>query len=262
MPSIDPRPEVLAPRVRRPCVEAMLRLRGVDPRMGADGPTAAFGEATEAVGNRNATALMALYRDTRSAAAFDALYGATRDGVLAWIQSLLRRGRSPLDPSELLQDTFVNVYRYPTAFRDEHDGSFRVWVRTIAANLVRRAGGRGSRLSFQELPEGMQEPEDRRGSPLRLAQTREESSTLRSAWVLFLAHYAAAWQELAPRDREALRLVEVEGKTYLEAGEVLAVGRSNMKMIVFRARRRLARRMRAAMGGGAAPRERHPGFAA
>jgi RNA polymerase sigma factor (sigma-70 family) len=241
MPSSHPIAPDSTPLASRPCIRALLCVRGADPAPQA-------GETPDALGNRNATALMALYRDTRSSAAFDALYRETREGVLAWIKSLLRRGRLPFDPAELLQDTFVNVYRYPTAFRDDHDGSFRVWVRTIAANLVRRAGGRASRFSFQELPEGLQEPEDRRGSPLRLAQTEEEGSTLRSAWVLFLAHYAAAWEELAPRDREALRLVEVEGKSYQEAGGILAVGRSNMKMIVFRARRRLARRMRQAMG--------------
>jgi len=224
--------------------QALLRCHGIDPAALAGAPS----DSQEMLANRRATTLMALYRDTRSSAAFDALYRETRESVLAWIQSLVRRGRSAVDPTELLQDTFVNVYRYPKAFRDEHDGSFRVWVRTIAANLVRRSGARGGRMSFQELPEGLQEPEDRRGSPLRLAQTEEESSTLRHAWVLFLAHYAAAWEELAPRDREALRLVEVEGRSYQEAGGLLQVGRSNMKMIVFRARRRLARRMRQAMG--------------
>jgi RNA polymerase sigma factor (sigma-70 family) len=245
MPSPCTSAPVLPARVlSRTDVEAFLRDRE-PPRSGSGGR----GEPPEVRSNRTATALMALYRDTRSAAAFDALYTASREGVLAWIQSLVRRGRSPLDPAELLQDTFVNVYRYPTAFRDEHDGSFRVWVRTIAANLVRRAGGGRSRLSFQELPEGLQEPEDTRSCPQRQAEAGEESSTLRGAWILFLAHYARAWKELAPRDREALRLVEIEGRSYLEAGAILAVGRSNMKMIVFRARHRLARRMRAAMAG-------------
>ena len=207
-------------------------------------------ETAEALENRLGTGLMTLYRDTRSEASFEALYAFARPAVLLWICGLLRRGRSQLDPAELLQDTFVNVYRYPTAFRAEHAGSFRVWVRTIAGNIVRRASmQRRKRVSFQELPEGLQEPEDHRESPVHQAEVGEQQSILRSAWVLFLWHYARAWQELSDRDRKALHLVEVEGFSYRDAGAVLQVGRSNMKMIVFRARLRIARRMRAAMAG-------------
>jgi len=237
MPSLEPRPR--APR-----------LRTAPPGDGACfGVVREEGETEDGWENRRATALMALYRDSRSPAVFDALYALTRDGVLAWIQSLLRRGRLPVDPSELLQDTFVNVYRYPGAFREEHAGSFRVWVRTIAGNLVRRASSARRQSNFHELPDGGLEPEDVRGCPALSAEHGEEAETLRSAWVLFLLHYASAFAELGPRDRQALHLVEVEGRSYAEAGLVLEVGRSNMKMIVFRARHRLARRMRAAMVG-------------
>jgi RNA polymerase sigma factor (sigma-70 family) len=152
-----------------------------------------------------------------------------------------------LDPRELLQDTFVNVYRYPTAFREEHSGSFRVWVRTIAGNIVRRARGAERRISFQELPDGLQEPEDERENPFRRAVSIEQESLVQGAWVLFLCLYACAWRELGQRDRRTLHLVEVEGLSYQEAGRILAVGRSNMKMIVFRSRKRIARQMRAVL---------------
>jgi RNA polymerase sigma factor (sigma-70 family) len=228
-----------------PALLSALRARGIDPA-----PLAR--ELAEQHAERLATSLMALYRDGRSALAFDALYQLTRPAVLSWIQGLLRRSGRMLDPAEVLQDTFVNVYRYPTAFREEHAGSFRVWVRTIAGNLVRRASHGRQALPFHELPEGTSEPEDLGHCPSRQAQDGEESSTLRSAWVLFLAHYARAFAALAPRDREALRLVEVEGLTYADAGALLSVGRSNMKMIVFRARHRLARHMRASMANALA----------
>lgn len=205
------------------------------------------GESSDAFENRIGTALMALYRDERSTEAFEALYAFSYASVRQWIQSLLSRGLAHLDPAELLQDTFVNVYRYPGAFRDEHAGSFRVWVRTIAGNIVRRAGVRRGRFTFQELPEGLQEPEDSRGNPLHRVQLEEQRRRLAGAWMLFLAHYGEAWKDLSQRDRRTLHLVEVEGLSYEEAGRVLAVGRSNMKMIVFRARKRIAKRMRQAM---------------
>ena len=207
-------------------------------------------ECRDGYENRISTALMALYRDTRDPLAFEALYSYSRTGVEQWISSLLGRDLLQVDPAEILQDTFVNVYRYPGAFRDEHDGSFRVWVRTIAGNVVRRSSLARSRNPQQELAESP-EIEDKQDGPAQRVLEEDESQQLRRAWVLLLCFYAEAWKELSQRDRRTLHLVEVEGLSYQEAGRVLDVRRSNMKMIVFRSRRRLARRMRAAMCGSA-----------
>jgi RNA polymerase sigma factor (sigma-70 family) len=223
-----------------PGVLQRLDQRGVDV-------TRSESESLDDYENRVGTRLMALFRDTRRSDCFEALYAFARPAVQQWIRGLLHRGLAHLDPAELLQDTFVNVYRYPSAFREEHAGSFRVWVRTIAGNLVRRASAPRARLFFQELPDGLQEPEDRRENPARLALVDEEERRLRGAYMLFLCHYARAWEDLSQRDRRTLHLVEVEELTYEQAGRALAVGRSNMKMIVFRARKRIARRMRQAM---------------
>jgi DNA-directed RNA polymerase specialized sigma24 family protein len=75
----------------------------------------------------------------------------------------------------------------------------------------------------------------------------EEAEKLRIVWMLFLQHYAAAFDSLSPRDRRALELVEVDELSYAETGQRLGVGPSNMKMIMLRARRRLHTRMRASM---------------
>ena len=224
----------------RPGVCQELRQRGVNL-----GPLE--GERPEGFENRLGTELMALYRDSREAEAFEALYAFSRGAVLQWIRGLLHRGLSHLDPMELLQDTFVNVYRYPGAFRDDHSGSFRVWVRTIAGNIVRRAATQRSRALFQELPEGAAEPVDKSSTPASQALASEQQEHLQQAWFLLLAHYAKAWEQLSPRDQETLHMVEVQGLSYAEAGKQLKVGRSNMKMIVFRARKRIARLIRQAM---------------
>lgn len=210
------------------------------------------GETAEGLENRIGTQLMALYRDSRCDASFEALYAFARVAVLRWIRSLVARGARHLDPVELLQDTFVNVFRYPGGFRDEHVGSFRVWVRTIAGNIVRRASSRGAGVSFQELPEGCQEPADAATGPDFQAMLSEQGVRLRESWVLFLILYRAAWTRLSERDRLALELVELEGRSYAEAGEQLGVRHSNMKMIVFRARKRIAAQMRVAMARGSA----------
>jgi DNA-directed RNA polymerase specialized sigma24 family protein len=231
---------VLAVLRELPEVARALELRGIELR-----PLP--GEVQEALENRIATGLMALYRDTRSEAAFEALYSATEPGVLQWIKNLAARCGAKLDPVEILQDTFVNVFRYPTGFCDRHTGSYRVWVRTIAGNLVRRSRARSARLALQSLPDGSNEPVDPRESPDSSAQAGEQELSLRTAWMIFLHHYGEAWKALRPRDKLALHLVEVEGRSYTEAGTLLRVGRSNMKMIVFRSRKRMARRMAESM---------------
>jgi len=195
---------------------------------------------------------MALYRDTRDPETFEALHAFAGTSVLAWIKSLLGRESTGLDPLEVLQDTFVNVYRYPAAFRDDHGGSFRVWVRTIAGNVVRRGALARARAALHESSESA-ELEDRSVGPIEAIVEEDEAQSLRRAWMLLLHFYAEAWKELSQRDRRTLHLVEVEGLSYHEAGKILAVGRSNMKMIVFRSRRRLARRMREAMARGGEP---------
>jgi RNA polymerase sigma-70 factor (ECF subfamily) len=195
------------------------------------------------------TALMALFRDTGGEAEFQALYEYCRGALLVWIatHSRLRRGAlRHADPLELLQDTFVNVYRYAASFRDERGASFRIWSRTIATNLIRRGSGRRA-LSLEAFPEGLQEPEDDRDDPACSLVRGEEQRALGLAWMIVLQQYSAAWSELGERDRKALELIEVEGLSYLEAGERMGVGLSNMKMIMFRARRRIRARIATAL---------------
>ena len=190
-----------------------------------------------------ATELMARFRDSRSLEDFERLYAETRSGVLHWIRSLLRQSSARLDANELLQDTFVNVFRYPTSFRDESPASFRVWVRTIAGNVVRRARARLPREATLELPDGTVEPASEHAGPALQADMNEMAQSLERAHALLLCFYSEAYATLAARDRRALELVEVEGLAYVDAAEELGVRPSNMKMIVFRARRRLVQRL-------------------
>jgi RNA polymerase sigma-70 factor (ECF subfamily) len=227
-----------------------LRLRGIEP-------TPAPGETAEGLGDRLDTALMALWRDSGDRAAFDALYRHSRGRVFAWLRWLLRGDGQRLDPLELLQDTYVNVYSYGSGFRDENDGSFRAWVRTIAGNVLRRAGRRRARaqvpeVSLQSLPDAFQEPVDlARGPDLRVVENEEAGELVRT-WLLFLGFYERAFASLSERDRRALELVEVEGHSYAETCRILSVSPSNMKMIMLRARRRLQAHLVRSLGASRA----------
>lgn len=200
------------------------------------------------------TALMVEFRESRTPESFETLYRATAPGLLLWIERLHAQGRLVGDPMDALQDTFVNVYRYAGSFRDAAMGGFRAWVRTIASNALRRARRRPRSLGilFSELDgDALPDPIDRGAGPAGAAERRETAIDLRKAYTLMLLQYAQAYETLKERDQAALSMVEVEGLSYAEVGERLGVGRSNTKMIVFRARQRL----RAAMTGFSAAAE-------
>jgi|SRR6266850_841979 len=200
---------------------------------------------------RRETRLMAVFRERRGSLEFQALYDLTSAGLQTWIAGQVRSRRLALDPVDLLQDTFVNIYRYARGFRDERSASFRVWSRRIATNVVRRASLKnGVGIACQSISDEVHEPVDRRFGPSEQASRVEEERSLGRAWMILLAHYAEAFSMLRERERNALDLIEIHGLSYAKAATELGVGPSNMKMIVFRARKRIrneiARRLDAA----------------
>lgn len=233
---IPPNDSDLPPGTRR-----LLEGRGVDLR-------ADPGEAPEDRRRRLETALMASFRDRPGEESFEALYRFTEPLIRRWVQSALGdRGRRA-DPGEYVQDAFVNIYRYAGSFRDEHAASFRSWAQAICRNAVRRAFLRPRGALLSDLPQGLDEPADGRVGPLEQLSGDEQGGRMARALLILLAHYSAAYERLSPRDRLALHLVEIEGLSYGEAGARLRVGMSNMKMIMFRARRRVRTHMTRAMG--------------
>lgn len=242
------------PLAGHPALTRRLTRRGVDC-------TRAAGESEDHRSSRLETAVMALFRDRGGDDAFEVLHSLSCGVLLRSITFGLRGTAVGVDPAEVLQDTFVNIYRYAAGFRDQHAGSFRAWARTIAHNVGRQHLGRRRHSSLQSLPEYLQEPADSSANPALLVSGEEDCAALRRTWVLLLLQYAAAYRELSPRDRQALTLVEVEGLSYIETCERLGVGMSNMKMIMFRARSRIRARIEGAMvrGAEAAPAQRRAG---
>lgn len=180
------------------------------------------------------TQLMARFRDRAEPRVFDALYRVAAPAFLAWA-----RARGVHEPEELLQDTFVNIYRYAKSFRDEAAMSFRNWSHGIAINLLRRAALRKARKPTLQLEEQVFEPCDPKRGPDEQLVSEQEAEELRAAWLIVLALYREAAAGLGERDRAALDAVEVRGLSYAQAAAELGVGLSNLKMILFRARVRI-----------------------
>ncbi len=199
------------------------------------------GEPDEDWRARLETALCALFRDERDPDSFEELYRVGGPALLRWIELLARGLR--LDAQELLQDAFVNMYRYAASFRDEAPRSFAVWSRTIAGNLVRRARAARRGMSLEALMEVRAEPRDPHAGPVQVTVEDEEREHLAQAWIIVLSRWLEAYEALSPRERRLMDLVEVRGLSYSAAAEDMGLGLSNVKMILFRARTRMRQRI-------------------
>ena len=71
----------------------------------------------------------------------------------------------------------------------------------------------------------------------------EEVNSLAGSWSFYLHFYLGASQYLAPREKRALILVEVEGLPYRFAAERLGLSRESLKILVHRARCKVFRIM-------------------
>jgi RNA polymerase sigma factor (sigma-70 family) len=202
-----------------------------------------------------ATALMDVFRRTRSREVFDTLVELTRDQLLARVNSRSRFLEPAVDPQELLQDVFINIYRYPDRFDASRPGAFRAWSTTIVDNSVRRylrkaRSGPDVRLKpieilAQEADVPMRGPSEQ---AILIEQCQEASRT----FALFLAMYLQAYRGLSERERFVLHMVEVRGLRYAELAKVVGIRPEALKMVVFRARRRIAKQIESRLAVSAA----------
>lgn len=194
------------------------------------------------------TGLMEAYKQTGSQEAFALLYELNYEEFQRLVYHHLRRSYYPVDPADVLQEVFFNVYRYPFKFKPDRVTAFRNWTHSIIRNTVlkhSRKAQRNRTLSINGLGRDGEEgpalePEDFRvETPLEITTARESNETLIGAWRIYLHFYLHAYRCLTPREKRALYLVEVDGLPYREAAAALDVRVENLKMMVFRARRKI-----------------------
>lgn len=160
-------------------------------------------------------------------AAFDALYN--RHGRR--VQSLLVRLGCARDAAEdLTQETFLAAFRGLEVWKG--NGAFGTWLCGIAykkyANLARRQGRAAEHLA--EVP---WEEETCAGS-LRFDQSATDP-LLTCTTVEAVERMKSAIQRLPPPSREAFVLVKIEGFSYREAAEALAIPLGTLQSRLWRA---------------------------
>ena len=158
------------------------------------------------------------------AAAFGALYERHAIKVYKWCHRRLAWAAS-----DLTAETFAQAWLSRDRFRDEHGGSAVPWLLGIARNVLRET----IRLDRVET-----RARERLGLPLDLAAEEgyaaiEERLSPRTA-------LAAAFNQLAEHEREALELRVMGELSYDEVAERLAIQPAAARLRVSRALRRLA----------------------
>ncbi len=205
----------------------------------------------ESVRDALSTRLMEAFRLRQTRACFGLLFELNSQHLLAQVASCLRRYASRSDPRDVLQEVFFNIYRYPHRFNCEREDAFRVWSAMIVRNTVLkhlRSQGRSGRMEvpFEDLSD---QPESRPVNPLKGAIERESEGVCSRVFITYLHLYLQFYSMLSPRERRAIHLVEVDGCSYREAARDLGIKLENLKMVIFRARRKIHRAMRRVFDG-------------
>lgn len=165
--------------------------------------------------------------DAQRVAVFDDLYDATFTRVLAYCR---RRTRSLTDAEDAAAETFLVAWRRLDAATSAEQPL--LWLYSVASRVV--ANQRRGQDRFGRLIDKIGRLFDRRGVP----GPDEQVLTAADA-----AQVAAALERLSPLDREILRLVAYEQLTHSEAGIVVGLSETAVRSRLYRARRRLRRRL-------------------
>lgn len=199
------------------------------------------------------TALMDGFRKHTGRGTFGLLYELNAAHLLVQVAGRLRRYSSKADAGDVLQEVFFNVYRYPHRFDSSRDDAFRVWTAMIVRNTVLKhlrsrstGGGNRREIPFEDLSD---QPVAHGETPLSGVLQDEANLECSRAYVTYLQLYIEFYTMLSERERHALHLVEVDGVSYREAAAALGIKLENLKMVIFRARKKIHRAMRRVFDG-------------
>jgi RNA polymerase sigma-70 factor (ECF subfamily) len=133
---------------------------------------------------------------------------------------LARVSGDPALADDLMQESFV---RFLCAdFKAEDEASGRRYLFRIGTNLMKDHWRRKPSSSIEEMPE------------LAFASHTGESQMDSNALL------AAAMNQMKPKERQMLWLAYAEGYSHKEIAEVMGVGSASVRLLLFRARRKIA----------------------
>ena len=187
------------------------------------------------------TSLMNAFKNTQDPEVFALLFELNREAFLRAIRSGLRRGRPGVDAFDVLQEAFLNMYRYPHRFVADRADAFRSWGHRVVRNtMLKLVQGQAKQPDSLAVDDEQEQVIDARMSPPEsIAAEHESAELVNRAYLLFLALYLRHFRRLSPKTKRALQLVELDGKSYRDAAERIGIPLAHIKMVIFRGRRRI-----------------------
>lgn len=162
---------------------------------------------------------------------FEPLVKAHELGVYNLALRMLKNEQDALDAS---QEAFLRAWRALSSFRG--DSRFSVWLYRLTSNvcldMLRRSGRLQTDSLTGEQGEDIPLP-DRRGDPQRALERKELSAAV-----------LEGLEALPPDFRQALVLRDINGLSYDEIAQLTGLESGTVKSRIFRARRKLADRLR------------------
>lgn len=202
------------------------------------------------------TCLMDAFKHTGDAAVFALLFECNEGAFLLALHTQLRRTRTHVDAADVLQEAFLNIYRYPHRFHPDRADAFRNWGHRIVRNTALKFLRGEGRLSRQQSLDDEFQCEDARArTPLRAADEHEGAELVDRAYLLYLNLYLLHFGKLSPKEQRALTMVEIEDRPYRDAAAELGIRLENLKMVVFRGRQKIFRGMSQTLAAMAAASE-------
>jgi RNA polymerase sigma-70 factor, ECF subfamily len=157
--------------------------------------------------------------------AFAAFYERSARPLWAY---LARASADPALADDLMQESYVRYLCASGAPSVAADGesAARLYLFRIASNLLRDYWRRPRAASIDEVPEEF--------FSARGATAQTESQIL----------LEPAMRQMKPRERQLLWLAHAEGYSHREIAQVLGLGAASVRLLLFRARRRMASLLR------------------
>ena len=158
--------------------------------------------------------------------AFAAFYGRSARPLWAY---LMRVSSDPALADDLMQESYVrflSAASAPSLFA-EGENAARLYLFRIATNLLRDHWRRPRSASIEEIPEEV---------------FAVHGHSMQSDSQIMLG---PALRQMKPRERQLLWLAYAEGYSHREIAEITGLAAASIRLLLFRARRRIAALLRA-----------------
>lgn len=149
--------------------------------------------------------------------AFAEFYQRSAQSLWAY---LARVSGDPALADDLMQESYVRLLC--VSLPEEGEVAHRRYLFRIATNLLRDYWRRPGMTSIEELPEEVFSSSD--------GYARSDLQAM----------LGPALTQMRPRDRQLLWLAHAEGYSHREIAEITGLGRASIRLLLFRARRKIA----------------------